>query len=87
MYFKAANNQTAVNFENSQQVQLYEWLYETLELIDIKLSLPKSGDECEKILKILKSDFKNYSGQIASLLKSIRSKANAESIYRDILFL
>ena len=86
VYFKSGNTQTVVNFENPQQVQLYEWLYITLDIIDIKLLLPKSGDECEKILKIIKSDFKNYSGQINTLLKSVRSKANVESIYRDLLF-
>ncbi|MBK8945391.1 MAG: hypothetical protein IPM32_08995 [Ignavibacteriae bacterium] len=47
--------------------------------------LPSNSEECEKIYTILSGDFKNYSNQIKSVLKSLRSSASHLAVYRDLV--
>lgn len=50
-----------------------------------KINLPEDGKDCSDILIALKEDFDDSLTQIKSLLKSHRSKANAISIYRNLI--
>lgn len=84
--FKSGNKETTINFDNNSQILLYKFLYEKLEIKGTTISLPRSPEDCNKILRILKHDFDKYSSQIKSMLKTYRSNAHYISIYRDIIF-
>ncbi|MEW6654549.1 MAG: hypothetical protein AB1394_13945, partial [Bacteroidota bacterium] len=86
VYFTEGNKQIAVSFKSSSQLKLFRFFFEELELKGTKILLPENPTDCEKILIILNNDFKKYSMQIKSVLKSLRSSASYLSIYRDIIF-
>lgn len=86
VYFTEGSKQIAVSFKSSSQLKLFRFFYEELELKGAKILLPKDSIACEKILSILISDFKKYSKQIKSVLKSLRSSASYLAIYRDLIF-
>ena len=86
VYFKEGNKQIAVSFKNGSQVKLLRYFYEELEVKGAKILLPETSDECEKILKVLSKDFKEYSLQIKNVLKSLRSSASYLAVYRDLIF-
>lgn len=85
VYFKDGNKETIVDFENNSQIKLFKFLYEVLEIKGTEIKLPKSPEDCEKILKILTNDFEKYGSQIKGLLKTHRSKANYLGVYREII--
>jgi hypothetical protein len=85
VFFKDNVRQTIVNFANPEQVQLYHWFWNTLQVKDIKLRLPDEPETCQKLLRALDQDFKSFSGQVAGVLKTFRSKANAVSVYKDVV--
>lgn len=84
--FKDGNKETVVNFDNNSQILLFHFFHNELEIKGTKLILPRSPEDCNKILKTLQKDFKKYAMQIKSMLKTYRSKAHYLSIYRDIIF-
>jgi len=83
--FRDANKETTVIFDNNSQIMLFKFLYEKLEIKGTKISLPRSPEDCNKILRSLKHDFDKYSSQIKAMLKTYRSKAHYISIYRDLV--
>ncbi|OGU40362.1 MAG: hypothetical protein A2315_00385 [Ignavibacteria bacterium RIFOXYB2_FULL_35_12] len=83
--FKDANKETTVIFDNNSQILLFKFLYDKLEIKGTKISLPRSPEDCNKILRTLKHDFEKYSSQIKAMLKTYRSKAHYISIYRDLV--
>ena len=85
--FKDANKEIIVSFDNNSQILLFKFLYEKLELNGTKITLPRSPEDCNKILRILKHDLDKYSSQIKAMLKTYRSKAHYISIYRDLVML
>jgi len=87
VYFKLGNKQMKLSFSNLNQMYLFRFLNETIDLKGQKINLPEDEKSCNETLKILKEDFNEAFPQIKSLLKSHRSKANAISIYRSLLFL
>lgn len=86
VYFKQGNKQQKLSFTNPMQMTLFRFLNEILDLKGQKINLPEDENVCNEILKTLKEDFNETFPQIKSLLKSHRSKANAISIYRNLLF-
>jgi tRNA1(Val) A37 N6-methylase TrmN6 len=85
VYFKEGNRQISVSFKNGSQVKLLKFFYEELEVKGTKLLLPVNPNDCEYALKILNKDFKEFSMQIKSVLKSLRSSASYLAIYRDLV--
>jgi hypothetical protein len=85
VYFKDNEVQTIVNFEIPEQVQLYQWLYDNIDLKGLKLPFPRSSTDCSRVMTALREDFKSYVGQVTGVLKTYRSKANALSVYRDVI--
>ena len=83
--FKDANKEITVNFDNNSQILLCKFLHEKLEIKGTKTTLPRSPEDCNKILHILKHDWDKYSSQIKAMLKTFRSKAHYISIYRDLV--
>lgn len=83
--FKDANKETTVIFDNNSQILLFKFLYDKLEIKGTKILLPRSPEDCNKILHTLRHDFEKYSSQIKSMLKTYRSKAHYISIYRDLV--
>ncbi len=83
--FKAGNKETIVNFDNNSQILLFKFLYDKLEIKGTKITLPRSPEDCNKILRTLKHDFDKYSSQIKAMLKTYRSNAHYISVYRDLL--
>lgn len=83
--FKEGNKETTIDFDNNSQILLYKFLYEKLEIKGTKISLPRSPEDSNKILRTLKHDFEKYSSQIKAMLKTYRSKAHYISIYRDLV--
>ena len=86
VYFKQGNKQQKLSFTNPMQLTLFRFLNEILDLRGQKINLPEDEKICNEILKTLKEDFNDAFPQIKSLLKSHRSKANAISIYRNLVF-
>lgn len=84
--FKDGNKETVINFDNNSQILLFQFFHNEFEIKGTKLTLPRSPEDCNKILKTLQKDFKKYAMQIKSMLKTYRSKAHYLSIYRDIIF-
>lgn len=85
VYFNMGNKQQKLSFSNAAQLNLFRFLNEKLEVKGQKIKLPENDKICNEILKTLISEFNEYFPQIKMLLKSHRSKANALSIYRDLL--
>ncbi len=85
IHFKDNNKTITVNFENNNQISLYQFFYKKLEIKEGTLNLPVAADKCGTILKALEYDFNKYAQQVKSLLKTHRSKAHFISVYRDIL--
>jgi methylase of polypeptide subunit release factors len=85
VYFTEGNKQIAVSFKNGSQVKLLKFFYEELELKGTKILLPVNPNDCESALKILNKDFKEFSMQIKSVLKSLRSSASYLAVYRDLI--
>jgi N-6 DNA Methylase len=83
--FKDGNKETIISFDNNNQILLFKFLYDKLEIKGTKISLPRSPEDCNKILRTLKHDFEKYSSQIKAMLKTYRSKAHYISIYRDLV--
>ena len=86
VYFKLGNQQTKLSFSNLKQMYLFRFLNETMDLKGININLPENENICNEVLITLMEDFNGTFPQIKSLLKSHRSKANAISIYRTLLF-
>jgi type I restriction enzyme M protein len=85
VFFKQGNTQITLEFKNKPQLQLFEWLYNAIDLKGREIHLPIHEKDCVQILQNSQSDFDNYFIQIRNLLKSNRSTANPLNIYRDLL--
>ncbi len=83
--FKSGNKELIISFDNNSQILLFKFLYDKLEIKGTKIALPRSPEDCNKILRTLKHDFDKYSSQIKAMLKTYRSKAHYVSIYRDLV--
>ncbi|MGD8305980.1 MAG: hypothetical protein PVF17_04945, partial [Ignavibacteria bacterium] len=83
--FKEGNKETIIDFDNNSQILLFKFFYVKLEIKGTKIILPRSPEDCNKILRSLKHDFDKYSSQIKAMLKTYRSKAHYISIYRDLV--
>lgn len=86
VYFVQGNIKKSLSFDNMQQMELFKFLNSELEVKGTKILLPKSAKDCEAILKSVEAEYSEYISQIKSTLKSNRSKANYQSIYKDLLF-
>jgi len=64
---------------------LFQFLNSTLDIKGVKINLPESANDCNKVLETIKKDYEKNITQIKGLLKVNRSKANPLSIYRDVL--
>lgn len=84
--FKDNNKTISVNFENNNQILLYQFFYKKLEIREGTINLPTDAEKCGKILKTLEFDFNKYAQQVKTLLKTHRSKAHYISVYKAILF-
>jgi len=85
IYFKENNKTITINFENNNQIMLYQFFYKNLEIREGEISLPLDAEQCSKILKALEYDFNKYAQQVKNLLKTHRSKAHYLSVYREIV--
>lgn len=83
--FTQGNKKITVSLSSNGQLKLFKFFYDNLEIKGQKIMLPSNSEECEKIYTILSSDFKNYSSQIKSVLKSLRSSASHLAVYRDLV--
>lgn len=86
VYFKLGTKQMKLSFSNLNQLFLFRFLNESIDLKGQQISLPEDEKICNETLRILKLDFDESFPQIKLLLKSHRSKANPISIYRTLLF-
>lgn len=73
-------------FANAAQVVLMQFLNQTLGLKKVEIDLPDSGFDCNTVLEQLQNDYNAYFPQIQALLKTVRSKATALSVYKMIVF-
>jgi tRNA1(Val) A37 N6-methylase TrmN6 len=85
VYFNDGKSQKTLSFESPQQLELFEFLNNSLELKNIDVQIPKSDKDCNKVLKVLLSDYNENIDSIKIFLKSNRIKANHLSIYRDLI--
>ncbi len=85
VYFVEGNVQKQLSFNNIQQLMLFQFLNSTLDIKGIKINLPESSTDCNKVLETINKDYNKYISQIKGLLKVNRSKTNPLSIYRDVL--
>ena len=85
IYYKENNKTITINFENNNQIQLYQFFYKNLEIREGEINLPLDAEQCGKILKALEYDFNKYAQQVKTLLKTHRSKAHYISVYREII--
>ncbi len=85
IYFKENNKTITINFENNNQIMLYQFFYKNLEIREGEINLPFDAEQCGKILKALEYDFNKYAHQVKNLLKTHRSKAHYLSIYRELV--
>ena len=85
VYFVEGSVQKQLSFNNIQQLMLFQFLNSTLDIKGVKINLPESANDCNKVLETIKKDFEKNITQIKGLLKVNRSKANPISIYRDVL--
>jgi hypothetical protein len=85
VYFENGNQQKQLSFGSVEQITLFRFLNETLDIRNISIEIPISGEDCKTVLQCLKSDFKENLVSIQNLLKSNRSSANFSSIYRDLV--
>ena len=86
VYFKENNKTITINFENNNQIMLYQFFYKNLEIREGTINLPLDAEQCDKIQKALEYDFNKYAQQVKTLLKTHRSKAHYLSVYREIVF-
>ena len=86
VFFVQGKSKKTLSFENVQQMELFKFLNSDLEVKGTKIYLPKSAKECKAILKSVEGEYSEYINQIKSILKSNRSNANYQSIYKDLLF-
>ncbi len=84
--FKDNNKTISVNFENNNQILLYQFFYKKLEIREGTINLPTDAEKCGRILKTLEFDFNKYAQQVKTLLKTHRSKAHYISVYKEIIF-
>jgi methylase of polypeptide subunit release factors len=82
--FRNGKKTSNVAFRNQAQVELYRFLA-SIGYDKKTLLLPQNPDTCKTILDTLKHEYSNSIQLIKSLLKSNRSKANPQSIFRDIV--
>ncbi|MBM4398973.1 MAG: hypothetical protein FJ041_01400, partial [Candidatus Cloacimonetes bacterium] len=83
--FKDAKKTNNMLFKNQHQIELFRFL--SLIGYDKKsIKLPINPDDCYKVLQIFNDAYSNNIQLIKSLLKSNRSKADAKSIFRDLIF-
>lgn len=85
VYFHEGKAQKTLSFESPQQLELFEFLNNDLELKNVDVQIPKEAKDCRKLLKFLKEDYNENISSIKVFLKSNRSKANHLSIYRDLI--
>lgn len=86
VHFKDNNKTITINFENNNQILLYQFFYKKLEIREGTINLPTDAEKCGKILKTLEYDFDKYAQQVKTLLKTHRSKAHYISVYKAIIF-
>ena len=84
--FKLANQQISIKLTSLPQYELFKFLNHNLGLKDTTIELPKSAAVCQEVLHTLMADYDKYFNLVKNLLKQYRSKANAQSIYRDLVF-
>lgn len=84
--FKDNNKTITVNFDNNNQILLYQFFYKKLEIREGTINIPTDAEKCGKILKTLEYDFNKYAQQVKTLLKTHRSKAHYISVYKAIIF-
>ena len=85
IYFESANKQKKLSFKNLQQISLFKFLNQTLEIKGVKIKIPVSKNDCIEILKKIRTDFKDNNNLIKNMLKANRSNANYLSIYKELL--
>jgi hypothetical protein len=85
IYYKENNKTITINFENNNQILLYQFFYKNLEIREGTINFPLDPEQCGKILKALEYDFNKYAQQVKNLLKTHRSKAHYMSVYREIV--
>ena len=83
--FVEGNKSKKITFDSLEQLRLFKFLNEDLDLKDKQLLLPIDRDECENILQLLKREYHENINLIKNLIKTYRSKADPVSIYRDLL--
>lgn len=92
--FKDDDIDIKIELNDSQQLKLFDYLYNTIGLVQFivdvgknyVLKIPSEVDDCEAMYKIIKKDFELYSIPIQETLKGIRSQSNYMNIYRDVFF-
>ncbi|MFL5763896.1 MAG: class I SAM-dependent DNA methyltransferase [Bacteroidia bacterium] len=85
VYFNDGKKQKSLSFDSPQQLELFEFLNNELEIKNTDITLPKDSKECKRVLKMIKDDFEDNLSVIKVFLKSNRSNANPLSVYRDLL--
>ncbi len=85
VYFEKANKQIRLTFENPQQILLFKFLNETLEIKGVQIEIPTAQNDCFLVLNQLVFDYDNNLDFIKKMLKNNRSTANHLSIYRDLI--
>jgi hypothetical protein len=83
--FVQGNKSKDLSFDSLEQLRLFKFLNQTLDIKAQTISIPTKKEECNEILEILQSDFKGNIELIKNLIKTYRSKADFTSIYRDLI--
>ncbi len=83
--FVQGNKSKDLSFDSLEQLRLFKFLHQTLDIKAQTISIPTKKEECIEILEILQSDFKGNIDLIKNLIKTYRSKADFISIYRDLI--
>ena len=76
----------SISLDSTEQLQLLKFLNIDLDISGITIQLPMNKDDCFSILKILQNQYESNIAIIKNLIKSFRSKADPNMIFRDIIF-
>lgn len=74
-----------MKFENAEQISLVQFLNVQLGIKGVGITIPTSPKDCRTVLAGLKADYKKYLQQVASQLKTHRSKSSPLSIYNSLI--
>lgn len=83
--FTKGDKDKSISFDNPEQLKLFKFLNDILDIKGKKIFLPAKKEDCKKILQILQTEYSDNIILIRNLIKTYRSKADVNTLYRDLI--